>query len=143
MLLHPLKYKTDPFSALVDLEDIKKNAESASCVVRKILVAYLQTKKNDLDERWKVFIEYQRFLPVDGCIIELACDGQKVKFYDKEISGIVYERFQEIDMMDLFNHLVLETIKFYDTDLDDIKAVVDILREDILQLSISSFIMDW
>ena len=90
-----------------------------------------------------MFIEYQRFLPVDGCIIELACDGQKVKFYDKEISGIVYERFQEIDMMDLFNHLVLETIKFYDTDLDDIKAVVDILREDILQLSISSFIMDW
>lgn len=118
------------------MEDILNSLYEAEKLLEVALEEYrsfVADKSNSLDERWQLFLNFEKYLPVSEWVVvpkTLENNG----YFDNYFDTFQFEKFETINMSNLPDVAVERKLVGLD---------VESLKEDILATGYSSFVYDW
>lgn len=113
-----------------DIQNMLWEAEKLLEVAIEEYKAFVANKENSLDERWQLFLEFQKYLP-DGYTYQV-----KFTFEDEDFSwydNLYVERYETIELCDL-----IDRVREYSLEVD-----INTLKEEILACGYGSLEFDW
>ncbi len=95
--------------------------------------SFVADKSNSLEERWQLFLKFEKYLPVSGWVVEFSTLKNN-RFFDNYFDTFQFEKFETVSLANLPDVALERGLVGLD---------VESLKEDILASGYSSFVYDW